>query len=265
MEFSTRNAQMARVLEQACRLAPTGRAVLLQGEPGTGREHLARYIHAHSGRAEAPFIKVEGPQPQAGLQAAAGGTAYLPLPDGAETAPPDLAGLTQAAALAGARLIAAASIEPDGLEAETISLPPLRERREDLELLTQGILLEVTGPGMALPSLSAEVIAAILLHDWPGNLPELRRVLLRARVQSAGASRIALSDLPRSMAAKLQEFGPKRQLFKNYMHSAEKLLIRWALAVCEQDRTRSARFLGLSRAALYKKLKHDPDLIGARA
>lgn len=52
---------------------------------------------------------------------------------------------------------------------------------------------------------------------------------------------------------------PPPAAFKRYIKSAELHLIRWALSACHNDRTKAAKFLGLSRAALYKKLKLYPE------
>ncbi len=262
MEFPTRNPHMIKLFEQAQALAGGDHPILLQGEAGTGREALARYIHERSGRAEAPFVRLEGAGTAPGLQSAAGGTAFVA--EVTEETPESLARLVREAGQAGARLIAAASMEVTGWEGLVLILPPLRERKEDLELLTHKFLLELVAPGAMPPTLTAEAMAAMLLHEWPGNLRELKRVLFRAMVQSGAGSQITVHDLPRGLADRLQQ-GPPRQLFKRYMRSAEKLLIGWALTVCEQDRTRSAKFLGLSRAALYKKLKLYPELAGSEA
>lgn len=61
-----------------------------------------------------------------------------------------------------------------------LTLPPLRKRKEDLELLTEEILARIVGPDKPLPKLTAEVMAAILLYDWPGNIRELENALSRA-------------------------------------------------------------------------------------
>ncbi|MFZ5827921.1 MAG: sigma-54 interaction domain-containing protein [Bacillota bacterium] len=139
-----------------------------------------------------------------------------------------------------------------------LTLPPLRSRKEDLELLTQEILGRHVGVGKPLPKLTAEVMAAILLYDWPGNIRELENALYRAVLLSDADRPIQIHHLPPEVAGNLQP-PPPRPVLRRYVRSAELLLIRWALAECKGDRTRAARFLGISRAALYKKLKLYPE------
>lgn len=138
-----------------------------------------------------------------------------------------------------------------------LTLPALRDRREDIELLTTEILTEQAGGGK-VPPLSADAIAALLLYHWPGNIRELENALRRALLLTAPGGLISRRHLPPEVAGKLAS-PPPEELFKRYMKSAELLLIRWALHECGDDRSRAARFLGLSRAALYKKLKLYPE------
>jgi transcriptional regulator with PAS, ATPase and Fis domain len=140
-----------------------------------------------------------------------------------------------------------------------LTLIPLRERKDDIEPLTQEILAGQMERGLTPPRLTAEAIAALLLYGWPGNIRELENAIKRALVLAGPYGPIDVKHLPPEVAGNLQEDAAPRQLFKRYMKSAELLLIRWALATCGDDRTKAAKFLGLSRAALYKKLKLYPE------
>ncbi|HLN61503.1 MAG TPA: helix-turn-helix domain-containing protein, partial [Symbiobacteriaceae bacterium] len=139
-----------------------------------------------------------------------------------------------------------------------LELLPLRQRKEDIEPLTREILLRQTERGAVPMLLTADAIAALLLYNWPGNVRELENALKRAMLLAGPHGPIDVRHLPPEVAGHLQP-APPRQVFKRYMKSAELLLIRWALAACNDDRTKAARFLGLSRAALYKKLKQYPE------
>jgi transcriptional regulator with PAS, ATPase and Fis domain len=139
-----------------------------------------------------------------------------------------------------------------------LTLPPLRERQEDIELLTREILTRQMEKGVAPPHLTADAIAALLLYEWPGNIRELDNALKRALLLAGPYGPIDRKHLPPEVAGSLLE-PPPVAVFKRYTRSAELLLIRWAIVACQNDRTKAARFLGLSRAALYKKLKLYPE------
>ncbi|HLN62357.1 MAG TPA: sigma 54-interacting transcriptional regulator [Symbiobacteriaceae bacterium] len=140
----------------------------------------------------------------------------------------------------------------------TLTMPPLRKRKEDIELLTQELLVKLMDRGIAPPRLTAEAIGALLLYGWPGNIRELENVLKRAVVLAGIYGPIDVGHLPPEVAGQLLP-PPPPELFRRYMKSAELHLLRWALASCNNERKRAAQFLGLSRAALYKKIKQYPE------
>lgn len=290
--FTTRNPDMQGLLEQARKLSLSDHPVLLQGEGGTGKERLARYIHAHSARSAGPFVMMNcATLPEslwehdlaARVAQASGGTLFfdevcdIPLPAQAlilrllqDRLYYPVGALEPFAA--DVRIIGATArnlsaladqgfFRPDlyhRLHVLPLALPPLRERKEDLELLTGEILAGLALPGVTPPAFTAEAIAALLLYHWPGNIRELGNVLKLALLLAGPVGPIGLQHLLPKVAERLQP-APPRQLFKLYVRSAELLLIRWALSTCGGDRTRAAKFLGLSRAALYKKLKLYPE------
>lgn len=290
--FTTRNPDMQGLLEQARRLSRSDHPVLLQGEGGTGKERLARYMHAHSARSAGPFVKMDCVTLPGSLweleladrvAQAAGGTLFLdevsevPLPAQAlllrllqDRLCYPVGALEPLAAnvrVIGATTRNLSALVEQGffrtdlyhrLHVLPLALPPIRERKEDLELLTGEILTGLVGPGVTPPGFTAESIAALLLYDWPGNIRELENALKLALLLAGLDAPIGLQHLPPEVAGHLQS-APPRQLFKRYVRSAELLLIRWALSTCGGDRTRAAKFLGLSRAALYKKLKLYPE------
>ncbi|HYG59383.1 MAG TPA: sigma 54-interacting transcriptional regulator, partial [Symbiobacteriaceae bacterium] len=104
-----------------------------------------------------------------------------------------------------------------------LTLPPLRERKEDIELLTLDILTRLMEKGLAPPKLTAEAIAALLLYKWPGNIRELENVLKRALVLAGNYGPIDIRHLPPEVGGELrvEQSGP---LFRRYMKSAELLI-----------------------------------------
>ena len=134
-----------------------------------------------------------------------------------------------------------------------VTLPPLRERMEDLPRLARE-MLERHAPEAGydrVPELSAGAKAALLSHTWPGNIRELENALKRALVLAAGrviqAEHLGLEGDPA-----LGEGGT--DLWRRFKAATEKAVILWALRDSGYDRSKAARLLGISRAALYKKL-----------
>lgn len=133
-----------------------------------------------------------------------------------------------------------------------IALAPLRERREDIPLLTQHFLKEFCKenkkPQLAL---SSEAERAILNYDWPGNVRELRTAIEHGVVLSKGKE-IAIKDLP----SNLKGFHPAGKISKDTLDLAEveKNLIFKALQKADGNRTEAAKLLGISRRTLHRKL-----------
>src|SRR4051812_8645900 len=73
------------------------------------------------------------------------------------------------------------------LEGITIHLPPLRERREDVERLARRFLVRLFGGGAACPALHPDALERLRNHPWPGNIRQLQKVLCRAAGNCRGA------------------------------------------------------------------------------
>ena len=68
-----------------------------------------------------------------------------------------------------------------------ITVPPLRERREDIPLFVQAFVDELAAAmGKRIENVEAGSMAALLAHDWPGNVRELRNVVERAMIMATG-------------------------------------------------------------------------------
>jgi len=136
-----------------------------------------------------------------------------------------------------------------------VVLPPLRARaREDMVSLVDRIAGELR---RQLPHAPAEISEAaleqLLRHSWPGNIRELRNVLERAMIVGRGARHIAIEHLPpdvrRSGGA-----GPASHVPRT-LHDVERVHIERTLRAHNENRTRAARELGISRATLINKIK----------
>jgi DNA-binding NtrC family response regulator len=138
-----------------------------------------------------------------------------------------------------------------------LEVPPLRERRADLPALAERFLGAGEKSGMGLTPAAWEALAA---HAWPGNLAELRRVLLAASARAAG-ERIDLDDLPMALReARLIEHDPARTAggslaLEEVLAQVERRLIRLALARARGNRSRAAELLGIHRPRLLRRME----------
>jgi DNA-binding NtrC family response regulator len=149
------------------------------------------------------------------------------------------------------------------LQVVAITLPPLRQRGEDVVLLANSFLREYARENNKIISeITPEAMNALQLYPWPGNVRELRTAIERAVVLARG-DKITPRDLPPAVGAMVQtahEQGavPPDQLARSAMtlEEVERLMIINALKATEGNRSESARRLGISRRTLHRKL-HD--------
>lgn len=136
-----------------------------------------------------------------------------------------------------------------------LRLPPLRERREDIPALIEHFVLQVSATNGWKPMrFTAEAIAALQEHPWPGNIRELRnaveRLMLMATSNEVTAETIALT-LPSSFSApdSISAGGPLAERVRAF----EKQTILTELKRHHHQISNTARALGLERSHLYKK------------
>ncbi len=129
-----------------------------------------------------------------------------------------------------------------------ITLPPLRERQEDLLLLIKFLLNQLGFPHLQL---TAEALTLLRRYAWPGNVRELKNVLVRTASRAQGAA-ITRADLPPEIVeAGTESLAPPGRLLRD----TERELIVRALANAQGDIVAAAACLGIHRATLYRKLK----------
>jgi two-component system nitrogen regulation response regulator NtrX len=296
------------------KVAPTGSRVLLSGAAGSGKEVVARMIHARSKRADQPFVvlncatlaserfEVElfgteasaDPQAQprrAGvLERAHGGTllldeiADMPLETQGKIVRvlqdqsfERIGGSTRVKV--DVRIIASTARDLQAaigtgkfrqdlyyrLAVVPLRVPSLRERREDIPELAQHFLNRAAETsGLPLRSLSSEALAALQVHDWPGNVRQLRNVMdwlmimhpgelgepfraehLPAEIGAHAPRALAIDPLADIMALPLRE---ARDVFETQYLQAQ--LLRFGGNI-----SRTAHFVGMERSALHRKLK----------
>jgi DNA-binding NtrC family response regulator len=136
-----------------------------------------------------------------------------------------------------------------------ISLPPLRDRKDDLPLLCSHFLrLANQRTGKSIQGLSRQAQAALFRHDWPGNVRELARTIEHAALLTQG-NFIGLKDLPPALqhlsvppGGRAFEGGPLT------LDEVERAQILQALRIAGNNKVRAAELLSISRRSLYRKL-----------
>jgi len=132
-----------------------------------------------------------------------------------------------------------------------ITLPPLRDRREDIPLLVDHFLEMLSATlQKKLEGVSGEAMGLLMAHSWPGNIRELRNVLERGAVVATSGV-IQATNLGLASPVQVQPAGePLASL-----EEVEKRHIAFVLQQLEGNVTQAARTLGIDRATLYNKIK----------
>ncbi|MDB6149438.1 MAG: zraR [Chthoniobacter sp.] len=143
-----------------------------------------------------------------------------------------------------------------------ITMPPLRQRKEDIPLLVSAFLKSFAEENnKPVTEITPDAMQALLHYDWPGNVRELRTAIEFGVVMSTG-TRIGLRELPLSVregAAAVSplsssRFIPVRSSRFN-LHETEHRLMLQALEETGGNITQAAKKLGISRRTLHRKLK----------
>jgi two-component system response regulator HydG len=145
------------------------------------------------------------------------------------------------------------------LDVVPVAIPPLRQRREDLEALIDRFFSEAKGkhPTSVVERLSSGARAALMRHDWPGNVRELSHVIERIVLLGRNIE-VSVEELPPTVLERTKEsavsFGsdvmPVRELQRRYA--------LWALERCGGHKGRTAEVLGIDAKTLAKWLSEAP-------
>src|SRR5580700_9970298 len=298
-EFVAGAPSMQPVLELISQVGPSDANVLITGEHGTGKEIVARLLHAGSPRAGKPMVAVNaGGLPEGTfeseifghvkgaftdartdrigrLELANGGTLFLdeianvPLRQQAkllrvlETGELERVGSSQTRRV-DVRILSATNallVEESKagnfredllfrINTVEIHLPALRDRREDIPLLAQHFLgRSRTRYRKQVSGFSPSAMQHMMQYPWPGNVRELEhtveRAVLLCRSDEIEPANLAITTSRSSM-----------QSFENMsIDEVEALLIRKVLRRCDGNISQASEALGLSRAALYRRIE----------
>ena len=146
----------------------------------------------------------------------------------------------------------------------TIKLPPLRDRLEDIPLLTTYLLNEIMNElGKQVESISTEVLECFQKYQWPGNVRELqneiKRMLVLAQNDKLEADLISphiLRATPNELRQDMKLItGEKNDTLKTRIEQLEARILKETLIRHRWNKTRAAEELGLSRVGLRSKLE----------
>ncbi|MCP4575989.1 MAG: AAA domain-containing protein [Deltaproteobacteria bacterium] len=138
-----------------------------------------------------------------------------------------------------------------------VFLPPLRERKQDIPLLTEHFLKTAGDGGQKSDGISKDAMAIMIDYTWPGNVRELQSAIRFALVKSRGRM-IQPGHLPlelKSSETRHHSRGPKRKL-----NGPD---VSRALIQSGGNKAKAARILGVGRATLYRFLTDRPDLMSS--
>lgn len=271
---------LRRLHAQATLAAATRAPVTLLGEAGTGKEWLARAIHAQSEQRLRNFACLDAERLPALLvgemllgphgRQSAFGTFYLREPS---LLPREWQARLAETLLAGEnpdfpRLIIGMRHDPRleiqagrlleefyfTASAITVTLPPLRDRLSELPRLVDVFLARARElESHAVEGVGSEALAALRAHAWPGNLREFQEVVQGA-CRRAKSARIELADLP--FYVKQGALPPERRLpLDTLLEQVERRLIGLALKLTQNNHTRAAELLEIWRPRLLRRLE----------
>ncbi len=141
------------------------------------------------------------------------------------------------------------------LNVVAITVPPLRERIEDIPLLVEHALQTSRIPGARLKKMSKEAMDILMSYHWPGNVRELLNIIERAIILS-DKEVIQPQDLPLPVQ-------PRSEYFEKFDHNPslaeiEMDYIKWILKKTGGNKKRAAQILKIDPKTLYRKLKENP-------
>jgi DNA-binding NtrC family response regulator len=286
------------------RLATNDVPALITGERGTGKELVAETIHANSTRREGPFVSIDFRSASEDTVGDAfaewGGTILLSKVDmlsaqvqgflkramrdsQGRNAPTSGKMLPRVLASTDVDLregIKQGTFDPelyDTLSVITITIPPLRDRRDDIPLLVAHLIRRFNGElNRHIKGIDAQVAEKFREHSWPGNVRELEVVLKRACIL-ARADVITVDDLGSGLGVesatqsqsdatvkgvithalheRLQQQGDKHgSPFHDLVDLVETVLVDEALKITKGNQVKAAEILRVNRATLRKKM-----------
>ncbi|MGO9060767.1 MAG: sigma-54-dependent transcriptional regulator [Candidatus Binataceae bacterium] len=138
----------------------------------------------------------------------------------------------------------------------TIIVPPLRERADDIPVLTQSFIQRFAAEShRPITGADEECLIALQSYPWPGNIRQLRNVIQRAVALSPGPN-LRRSDLPAEFQHRASSGASFQVRVGATLEEVEQDLIARTIAAFRGNKTRAAKALGISLRTLYNRLAH---------
>ncbi|MEC7518984.1 MAG: sigma 54-interacting transcriptional regulator [Myxococcota bacterium] len=141
-----------------------------------------------------------------------------------------------------------------------ITVPPLRERREDIPLLAGHFLKRYANEfGRTVRGFSQQAMELLASYKWPGNVRELENEVQRLIIQLDDGGFVEpehVSPRIRQVENVIDKVAPKKGTLKEMMEQVEKWILLEALREHDNNKSQTARTLGITREGLHKKLKN---------
>jgi DNA-binding NtrC family response regulator len=272
------NAAWRKLLLQAEMVAPHLQIATIEGEQGSGKQTLARYLHERSTMARSPFQRRDAREWLVNEADPAQIAGYIYL-DRVDLLAPPGQGLLLAVLKAlqdrpaGRALLVASSqtplrhmasqgiLIPDlafRLTAVRFAVPPLRLRKEDLAPLAQMLLERICTRYQQRPVLLGPgALARLLQHSWPGNIRELSSVLEAALLEAENGMIRAEDLLIPTYAERRAEPQPTVPAENLQLDAMIHRHVQYVLDLNHGNKLRTARQLGISRSTLYRILGNE--------
>jgi len=297
-----RSAAMQALYRRVARVTNTDLSVLVTGESGSGKQLVARAVHDYSDRRAHSFIvasqlDLADPGGMVALFERAGrGTVLLDeVGDLDETTQARLVRVLTGLGQGAARVIATSqtplATAPEGsdfrqdlyyrVSGVTVSIPPLRDRPDDIPLLVEHFLANARRDGLPRRRFTPDAMETLCAYSWPGNVRQLENATRHIAVAAVGEEvtgqevDVVLDGQPGReppegnahasvepvVAAHLRRHFdlhagalPKPGLYQRVLREIERPLIEIALDATNGNQARCAEVLGINRNTLRKKI-----------
>jgi DNA-binding NtrC family response regulator len=270
------SAAWRKLLMQAEMAAPHVQVAAIEGEHGTGKQTLARYLFSRSPLAGSSFQRRDArewlvtdadPSALAGftyldrvdLLAPPGQGLLLGVLKAMQDRPPGRAVVLASSQTPLRQMAGQGLLLPDlafRLSAVRFAVPPLRTRREDIAPLAQALLDRICARYQQRPViLGPGALARLLQHAWPGNVRELASVLETALLEAVnGVIRPDDLALPNGLETLQPELQPASLAGNLSLDAVIRHHVEYVLELNRGNKLRAARQLQISRSTLYRIL-----------